>query len=36
MVKTTTTLLTYHILKSAGLKVGLAGNVGGQFCETSD
>lgn len=26
--KTTTTLLTYHILKSAGLKVGLAGNVG--------
>lgn len=26
--KTTTTLLIYHILKSAGLKVGLAGNVG--------
>ena len=26
--KTTTTLLTYHILKKAGLKVGLAGNVG--------
>ncbi|MBO7317759.1 MAG: UDP-N-acetylmuramoyl-L-alanine--D-glutamate ligase, partial [Bacteroidales bacterium] len=26
--KTTTTLLTYHILKIAGLKVGLAGNVG--------
>lgn len=26
--KTTTTLLTYHILKSAGLRVGLAGNVG--------
>ena len=26
--KTTTTLLTYHILKSAGLKVGMAGNVG--------
>ncbi|MGN0232632.1 MAG: UDP-N-acetylmuramoyl-L-alanine--D-glutamate ligase [Muribaculaceae bacterium] len=26
--KTTTTLLTYHILKSAGLNVGLAGNVG--------
>jgi UDP-N-acetylmuramoylalanine--D-glutamate ligase len=26
--KTTTTMLTYHILKSAGLKVGLAGNVG--------
>ncbi len=26
--KTTTTLLTYHILKSVGLKVGLAGNVG--------
>ena len=26
--KTTTTMLVYHILKSAGLKVGLAGNVG--------
>lgn len=26
--KTTTTLLTYHILKQAGLNVGLAGNVG--------
>lgn len=26
--KTTTTLLTYHILKKAGLNVGLAGNVG--------
>ncbi len=26
--KTTTTLLTYHLLKSAGLKVGLAGNIG--------
>lgn len=26
--KTTTTLLTYHILKSAGLNVGMAGNVG--------
>ncbi len=26
--KTTTTLLIYHILKQAGLKVGLAGNVG--------
>jgi UDP-N-acetylmuramoylalanine--D-glutamate ligase len=26
--KTTTTLLTYHILKSSGLNVGLAGNVG--------
>lgn len=26
--KTTTTLLTYHILKSAGLNVGLAGNIG--------
>lgn len=26
--KTTTTLLTYHILKSGGLNVGLAGNVG--------
>lgn len=29
--KTTTTLLTYHIFKSAGLKVGLAGNVGKSF-----
>ncbi|MDR7131198.1 UDP-N-acetylmuramoylalanine--D-glutamate ligase [Algoriphagus sp. 4150] len=26
--KTTTTLLTYHLLKEAGLDVGLAGNVG--------
>jgi UDP-N-acetylmuramoylalanine--D-glutamate ligase len=26
--KTTTTLLTYHLLKSLGLNVGLAGNVG--------
>ncbi|UII29233.1 UDP-N-acetylmuramoyl-L-alanine--D-glutamate ligase [Fulvivirga maritima] len=26
--KTTTTLLTYHLLKEAGLSVGLAGNVG--------
>ena len=31
--KTTTTLLTYHILKSAGLKVGLAGNVGDSFAK---
>ena len=29
--KTTTTLLTYHILKHAGLNVGLAGNVGKSF-----
>ncbi len=29
--KTTTTLLTYHILKSAGFNVGLAGNVGKSF-----
>jgi len=29
--KTTTTLLTYHILKKAGLNVGLAGNVGASF-----
>ncbi|MDE5785386.1 MAG: UDP-N-acetylmuramoyl-L-alanine--D-glutamate ligase, partial [Duncaniella sp.] len=26
--KTTTTLLTYHILRNAGINVGLAGNVG--------
>lgn len=29
--KTTTTLLTHHILKNAGLNVGLAGNVGKSF-----
>jgi len=29
--KTTTTLLTYHILKNVGLNVGLAGNVGKSF-----
>lgn len=29
--KTTTTLLLYHILKKAGLNVGLAGNVGKSF-----
>ena len=29
--KTTTTMLTYHILKSAGLNVGLAGNIGDSF-----
>lgn len=29
--KTTTTLLTYHILKTAGYNVGLAGNVGQSF-----
>lgn len=29
--KTTTTLLTYHLLKSAGLNVALAGNVGESF-----
>ncbi|PWJ60138.1 UDP-N-acetylmuramoylalanine--D-glutamate ligase [Dyadobacter jejuensis] len=29
--KTTTSLLTYHLLKSAGLHVGLAGNVGDSF-----
>lgn len=35
--KTTTALLTYHLLKTAGLDVGLAGNVGqswaAQLCE---
>ena len=31
--KTTTTLLIYHLLKSAGLKVGLAGNVGYSLAE---
>jgi len=29
--KSTTTLLTYHILKNAGLNVGLAGNIGHSF-----
>lgn len=29
--KTTTTLLTHHIMKNAGLNVGLAGNVGTSF-----
>lgn len=29
--KTTTTLLTYHLLKGAGLNVGLAGNIGQSF-----
>lgn len=31
--KTTTTLLIYHILKSAGLNVGLAGNIGDSFAK---
>ncbi|MEO8150548.1 MAG: UDP-N-acetylmuramoyl-L-alanine--D-glutamate ligase [Bacteroidia bacterium] len=31
--KTTTTMLTYHILTKAGLKVGLAGNVGQSFAK---
>ena len=31
--KTTTTLLIHHLLKSAGLKVGLAGNVGFSLAE---
>ena len=31
--KTTTTLLTCHILKNAGLNVGLAGNVGESFAK---
>lgn len=30
--KTTTTLLTYHILKKASFNVGLGGNVGKSFC----
>ena len=29
--KTTTTMLTYHLLKSAGINVGLAGNIGKSF-----
>jgi UDP-N-acetylmuramoylalanine--D-glutamate ligase len=31
--KTTTTLLTYHLLKKGGLNVGLAGNIGNSFAE---
>lgn len=31
--KTTTTLLTHHFLQSAGLKVGLAGNIGQSFAK---
>lgn len=31
--KTTTTMLTYHILQNAGLKVGLAGNIGKSFAK---
>ena len=31
--KTTTTLLTYHIFKEAGLQVGLGGNIGYSFAE---
>ena len=29
--KTTTTMLTYHLLKQAGLNVGLGGNIGKSF-----
>ncbi|WP_299050270.1 UDP-N-acetylmuramoyl-L-alanine--D-glutamate ligase [uncultured Polaribacter sp.] len=31
--KTTTTLLTHHILKNAGLNVGIAGNIGVSFAQ---
>lgn len=31
--KTTTTLLTHHILKKAGINVGLAGNIGESFAK---
>lgn len=31
--KTTTTMLTYHLLQLAGLNVGLAGNIGKSFAE---
>lgn len=31
--KTTTTLLTYHVLQKAGIRVGLAGNVGKSFAK---
>ncbi|MBT8220369.1 MAG: UDP-N-acetylmuramoyl-L-alanine--D-glutamate ligase [Bacteroidia bacterium] len=32
--KTTTTLLTYHLLKAAGLNVGLGGNIGDSFAKS--
>ncbi len=31
--KTTTTMLTYHLLKSAGVSVGMAGNIGDSFAK---
>jgi UDP-N-acetylmuramoylalanine--D-glutamate ligase len=31
--KTTTTLLTYHLLRKGGLNVGLAGNIGNSYAE---
>ncbi len=31
--KTTTTMLTYHIFKEAGLSVGMAGNIGDSFAK---
>ncbi|MFS4417847.1 UDP-N-acetylmuramoyl-L-alanine--D-glutamate ligase [Maribacter sp. 2307ULW6-5] len=31
--KTTTTMLTHHILKTAGLNVGMAGNIGDSFAK---
>lgn len=31
--KTTTAMLTYHILKNAGINVGLAGNIGDSFAK---
>ena len=31
--KTTTTMLTYHLLKSGGLHVGMAGNIGDSFAK---
>lgn len=31
--KTTTTMLTYHLLKEAGLNVGMAGNIGDSFAK---
>jgi len=32
--KTTTTLLTYHLLKAAGFNVGLGGNIGDSFAKS--
>ena len=34
--KTTTTMLTHHILKNGGLNVGMAGNIGDSFADVTE